>query len=141
MSEKQKVSEAFKAAVLGFVQSQSLRDESFARRVELPEKSVEECCLYILGEVRKSGRMGFHDDEIFGMVVHYYIEDDVQVSDAPECRVVVNTEVELTEEEKAEARRQAIEQYRAEELAKLRAAGRSAKEEKKEEILQPSLFD
>lgn len=41
MSEKQKVSEAFKAAVLGFVQSQSLRDESFARRVELPEKSVE----------------------------------------------------------------------------------------------------
>lgn len=85
--------------------------------------------------------MGFHDDEIFGMVVHYYIEDDVQVSDAPECRVVVNTEVELTEEEKAEARRQAIEQYRAEELAKLRAAGRSAKEEKKEEILQPSLFD
>lgn len=141
MSEKQKVSEAFKAAVLGFVQSQTLRDESFARRVELPEKSVEECCLYILSEVRKSGRMGFHDDEIFGMVVHYYIEDDVQVCDAPECCVVVNTEVELTEEEKAEARRQAIEQYRAEELAKLRAAGRSAKGEKNEEFVQHSLFD
>ena len=50
---------------------------------------------------------------------HYYDEDDIEVGKPLQCQVVVNHTVELTDEEKAEARQQAIRQYQAEELRKL----------------------
>ena len=42
---------------------------------------------------------------------HYYDEDDIEVGKAVSCQVAVNHIVELTEEEKAEARQEAIKQY------------------------------
>ena len=39
---------------------------------------------------------------------HYYDEDDIEVGKAISCQVAVNHVVELTEEEKAEARQEAI---------------------------------
>ncbi len=45
------------------------------------------------------------------MAVHYYDEDDIEVGKAVSCRVAVNHIVELTDEEKAEARQEAIKQY------------------------------
>ena len=55
------------------------------------------------------------------MAVHYYDEDDLEVGKAISCQVAVNHIVELTEEEKAEARQEAIKQYQREELARYRA--------------------
>lgn len=46
---------------------------------------------------------------------HYYDEADIEIGKPIDCKVVVNHTVELTEEEKAEARREAIK--RAEEEA------------------------
>ena len=76
------------------------------------------------------------------MAVHYYDEDDIEVGKAVSCRVSVNHIVELTEEEKAEARQEAIKQYQREELAKLQS--RNARVKKTENIatqVQPLLFD
>ena len=72
---------------------------------------------------------------------HYYDEDEIEVGKAITCRVAVNHIVELTEEEKAEARQEAIKQYQREELAKIQS--RNARPQKKEtaEVAQPSLFD
>ena len=73
---------------------------------------------------------------------HYYDEDDIEVGKAVSCQVAVNHVVELTEEEKAEARQEAIKQYQREELAKLQS--RNARVKKTENIatqVQPSLFD
>ena len=72
---------------------------------------------------------------------HYYDEDEIEVGKAITCRVAVNHIVELTEEEKAEARQEAIAQYQREELAKIQS--RNARPQKKEtaEVAQPSLFD
>ena len=72
---------------------------------------------------------------------HYYDEDEIKVGKAITCRVAVNHIVELTEEEKAEARQEAIKQYQREELAKIQS--RNARPQKKEtaEVVQPSLFD
>lgn len=39
---------------------------------------------------------------------HYYDEADIEVGEPIDCKVVVNHHVELTEEEKAEARKEAI---------------------------------
>ena len=73
---------------------------------------------------------------------HYYDEDDIEVGKVVSCQVAVNHIVELTEEEKAEARQEAIKQYQREELAKLQR--RNARVKKTENIatqVQPSLFD
>ena len=72
---------------------------------------------------------------------HYYDEDDIEVGKAVSCQVAVNHVVELTEEEKTEARQEAIKQYQREELAKIQS--RNARPQKKEtaEVVQPSLFD
>ena len=92
--------------------------------------------------MQKSGCNGFDDDEIFSMAVHYYDEDDIEIGKPTNCQVMVNHMVELTEEEKAEARQEAIKQYQREELAKLQS--RNARVKKTENIatqVQPSLFD
>ena len=73
---------------------------------------------------------------------HYYDEDDIEVGKAVSCQVAVNHVVELTEEEKAEARQEAIKQYQREELAKIQS--RNARVKKTENVatkVQPSLFD
>ena len=71
---------------------------------------------------------------------HYYDEDDIEVGKAVSCQVAVNHIVELTEEEKAEARQKAIKQYQREELAKLRNHSEPTKKVETK-IVQPSLFD
>lgn len=76
------------------------------------------------------------------MAVHYYDEDEIEVGKAVSCQVAVNHVVELTEEEKANARQEAIKQYQREELAKLQS--HNARVKKTENIatqVQPSLFD
>ena len=50
---------------------------------------------------------------------HYYDEDEIEVGKPLQCQVVVNHAVELTEEEKQEARQRAIRQYQDEELRKM----------------------
>ena len=73
---------------------------------------------------------------------HYYDEDNIEIGKATNCQVMVNHMVELTEEEKAEARQEAIKQYQREELAKIQS--RNARVKKTENIatqVQPSLFD
>ena len=76
------------------------------------------------------------------MAVHYYDENDIEVGKAISCQVAVNHVVELTEEEKAKARQEAIKQYQREELAKIQS--RNTRVKKTENIatqVQPSLFD
>ena len=74
---------------------------------------------------------------------HYYDEDDLEVGNAIPCNVVVNHTIVLTDEEKAEARQQALAQYQAEELRKLQDRKRSKpkNEASAEEVPQLTLFD
>ena len=89
--------------------------------------------------MQKSGCNGFADDEIFGMAVHYWEESEIEVGNPlTNCQVVVNHTVELTEEEKEQARQDAINKLRDEEMAKMR---RPKTTENNPPIAQPSLFD
>ena len=92
--------------------------------------------------MQKSGCNGFADDEIFGMAVHFYEENEIEVGKPINCQVVVNHTVELTEEEKEQARQDAINSLRDEEMAKMRRPIQPKKaSEKKPQVEQPSLFD
>ena len=58
-----------------------------------------------------------------------------------DCKVVVNHHVELTEEEKAQARRDAIKRAEDEAYAKLKQQREKATAKRTVTIQQPSLFD
>ena len=146
-----KGTEHFTRTIAEYLNQRAMTDPLFAPNLMKPNKNIEECITYILNEVQKSGCNGFDDDDellrallekIFSMAVHYYDEDDIEVGKAISCQVAVNHIVELTEQEKAEARQEAIKQYQREELAKLQS--RNARVKKTENIatqVQPSLFD
>jgi hypothetical protein len=108
-----------------------------------PHKNIEDCITYILRQVQQSGCNGFEDDEIYSMAIHYYDEDDLEVGSPVTCHVVVNHTIVLSEGEKAEARKQAIQQYQAQELSRLQEPKRvkSKTSTDSEQARQASLFD
>lgn len=103
-----KVSTHFQTAIQSYLEQRAEYDELFARSYRNPLKNIEDCITYILNYVQQSGCNGFDDDEIFGQAVHYYDEADIEVGKPIDCKVIVNHHVELTEEEKTEARKEAI---------------------------------
>lgn len=136
-----KGTERFTRTIADYLNTRAMTDPLFAPALAKPNKSIEECVTYILNEVQKSGCAGFEDDEIFSMAVHYFDEDDIEVGKPINCNVVINHTVELTEEEKAEARKQAIEQYQRMELAKMQSRTTTKTTKKETEVKQPTLFD
>ena len=129
---------AFADTIRHYLEKRAKNDALFAVKFANPSKSVEDCVTYIINEVKKSGCNGFTDDEIFGKAVHYFEENEIEVGNPINCKVVVNHTVELTEEEKEQSRQEAIAKLRNEELAKMRKAKTT---EKKVKEVQPSLFD
>ena len=72
---------------------------------------------------------------------HYYDEDDIEIGKPISCKVIVNHHVELTEEEKQNARKKAIEQYQQMELSKLQSRAKQKSSATQTTNVQPSLFD
>lgn len=106
-----KCSDEFEKVIKDYLEQRAEVDELFARKFPNPNKSIEKCCDYIISEVSKSGRCGFSDDEIFNIAVHYYDEENINDVSHINCNVVVNRSIELSEEEKEKARKQAIKDY------------------------------
>ena len=137
-----KGTEHFKRTIEAYLNKRAMTDTLFASNLQKPNKNIDDCITYILNEVKQSGCNGFADDEIYGMAVHYYDEDELNIGNKVQCSVVVNHVVELTEEEKAEARKQAIEDYQRMELAKMRDRAKTKSKKKVEQTVeQVSLFD
>lgn len=67
-----KATDHFKNTIKAYLDQRAETDFLFSFRYSLPEKKLEDCITYILNQVQKSGCNGFHDDEIFGMAVHFY---------------------------------------------------------------------
>ena len=95
----------FEQAIKTYLDNRAKEDALFAQTYKKANKSIEECCKYIIQEVRKTGRQGFADEEIFGMAVHYWDEDDIKVEgNTPQCNVVHNKATqEKFEKPKAQA--------------------------------------
>ena len=129
----------FKKTIQMYLEQRAAEDTLFAKNYRNPAKNMDDCVTYILNYVKNSGCNGFTDGEIYGQAIHYYDENEIEVGKPINCQVAVNHVVELTAEEKAEARQKAIQKYRDEEVRKLQSRNRPTA--KKETIVQPSLFD
>ncbi|HPY81108.1 MAG TPA: PcfK-like family protein [Bacteroidales bacterium] len=134
-----KASNHFKNTIKTYLDQRAETDVLFSFQYSKPEKNIDDCVTYILNEVKKSGCNGFADDEIYSMAVHYYDEDNIEVGKPMNAHVVVNHVVELTEEEKEQARKDAIQKVQDEAYRKMIQPVKKAKKA----VLnpQPSLFD
>ena len=130
----------FKRTIQMYLEQRAAEDELFARNYRNPAKNMDDCVTYILNYVQKSSCNGFTDGEIYGQAVHYYDENEIEVGNPLQCHVAVNHVVELTAEEKAEARKRAVEQYQQAELRKMQERGKKPTA-KQENNVQPSLFN
>ena len=135
--------EQFSRTIAEYLNLRAATDPLFAPNLAKPHKNIEDCITYILKQVQQSACNGFEDDEIYSMALHYYDEDDLEVGSPIACHVVVNHTIVLSEEEKAEARKQAIQQYQAQELRRLQEPKRvkSKTSTESEQAQQDSLFD
>ena len=135
-----KGTENFKRTIQTYLEERAKVDDLFAKSYAKPNKNIDDCITFILNEVQKSGCNGFEDDEIFGMAVHYYDEDNLSVGEKISCDVVVNYKVELSEEEKQELKEKARNDFYQEQLSKQREATKPKKKVETKDA-GPSLFD
>lgn len=134
-----KATNHFKNTIKAYLDQRADDDVLFSFQYTKPEKNIDDCITYILNTVKQSGCNGFADDEIYSMAVHYYDEDNIEVGKPMNGQVVVNHVVVLTEEEKEQARQDAIQKAQEEAYNKLKQPIKKAK--KVALNPQPSLFD
>jgi len=136
-----KGTESFKNAISAHLERVASKDEQFAEKLKNKDKNIDDCVTYILNQVQKSGCNGFADEEIYGMAIHYYDEEKVDVGKKiASGSVVVNHQVELTEKEIEAAKKEAKEKLIAEERERLTKRNKPAKVEKTK-LEEPNLFD
>ena len=116
---------AFQETLEQYLSGMAQQDQLFADKFNNPSKTMEGCVNYVLSEVQKSGMNGFTDPEIYSMAVHYFVEEGIKdVPAMKDCQVVVNHQVELTADEIEEMRQKAKEKVLADEVIRLRNAGK-----------------
>lgn len=109
------------------IKEQAAADKDFAALLNKENKSVDECCKYIVGEAYKEAKRhktdkycswcGISNDPIISLIVHYYQEDDVKPEPLPK-----NVKVATTPEKAKEIKKK-------------------VEEKKKSNVVQLSLFD
>ena len=137
-----KTTEQFKKTIEAYLQRRAESDELFAKSYQKDGKTIDECVNFILNTVKESGCNGFNDEEIYSIAVHYYDEDelDPKYLKSINGNVVVNHQIELTEEDKKELEAKAKQDYYDECLKKQREANKPKRKEVKEDNNQLSLF-
>lgn len=135
---------SFQDAIKSYLDERAKTDELFAKSYGKPEKSIVQCCDYIMGEAKKRGNaVAMTNEEVFGMAVHYYDEDNIKVNKVSGgCKVSSPVskpapKVVLTEEDKKKAREEAIKRLTEEQYASIKKKPTKRKEE---DVQQMNLF-
>lgn len=141
----------FEQAIKAYLDGRAAEDELFAKSYAKDGKSIKECCQYIIGEAEKKryGRTAVMSDaEVYGLAVHYYDEDNIEINREASAEVMHDDDTPAvdyvpTEEEKEHAKQAALKRLEDEAYRELH---RAPKKRKQEEIdaaagTQTSLFD
>ena len=137
-----KATEHFRQTIKAYLDERAQNDELFAVSYAKENKNMDDCVTFILNQVKRSKCMGLTDEEVYSLAVHFFDEDDIEIGNSIACNVIVNHTVKLTEEEKAQARQEALKEYQAEQLRKMQKRTNKPKTPKAQpEITTPSLFD
>ncbi|MBO5054539.1 MAG: hypothetical protein J6C44_09980 [Muribaculaceae bacterium] len=123
-------------------------EPSFAIKLADQSKSLDKAVAYLCSAIQKMGVCMVDDATVMNLLVDYF-DGDVDENEIPtsvNCNIVVS-KPELTDEDKAELREQAMEQYKEEQLRELRRqnqpkpkANHSAPKAGAEINVEPNLF-
>lgn len=76
---------SFEDAIKAYLEKLAKNDELFAKTYAKKNKSLKECCNYIMAEAQKAAKGGkciaLSDEEVYNLAVHYYDEDDIKAPD------------------------------------------------------------
>lgn len=160
IQEERKTAEEWLKVVADYL----LTRDDIKNSLDKENKSLEECGQYILQEVRKKGSfVAMTDEEVFGLAVHYYDEDDITVKHTSKADAKVAAQKDdKTLKPLAEYRKEVeqkapvdidkiVEERVNQKLAEIKKAEREKKEKRKAEraerkaknsnVNQVSLFD
>lgn len=113
----------FEIAIKSMLDQRAAEDNLFAEAYAKSSKSIEECCRYIISTVREMGVSALTDEEVLGIAIHYYDEDDLEVKAAPSCKVVVPSTPEIEEARKVALKIEAEERCIREMMAEMKRDG------------------
>ena len=130
-NQKEKPLDSFELCIKEYLDHFAEQDSCFKEKYD--SSKIRDCVQYIYSEVKKSGRAGFCDDEIFQMARHYFLEGIKGVKGNPPSKVIVNHTIELSDEEKNKAKEKALKEYEKEQLNLLK------KQKEKEEAKQQKI--
>ena len=78
----------FETVIKNYLDNRAREDSLFAETYKKADKSIKECCRYIISQASKLKGCGtavaVDDATVYGWAVHYYDEDDIKVEAAPE---------------------------------------------------------
>ena len=135
----------FKQAIKMYLDVQSMSDAEFGKKYSNPNKSIDECCLYIQTMVLKKAMEGKDkekvrsacavptDEEVFSLAVQYYMDEDLKVdgSEFDNIKVLSMSATTFTDEEKEKMREEAIKKYQEDVIAEQRKKDAQKKEKAK----------
>ena len=133
--------------IKAYLDNRAKEDELFAKMYGKPKKDINGCWAYIVGVARERGNaVCMTDDEVFGLAVHYYCEDKLDVKKLPEgfkaSALTGKVEI-LSDDEKKKLKKQAEEEFKAKMKKELEVEKTQKKKtkRKKEEVGMASLFE
>ena len=130
-----KTTDRFKEVVEQELRFRAFKDPMLAKALRKKKKNIDDCVNYILNTVKESKIEGYAEDEVFGMAVHYYSEDDIKaVPFTSSGQLIINRHVALTDKEVEELRQKARDQVISEEKAKMRKKPVKAKVDDKKPV-------
>jgi len=137
------------AAMQQMLQERCIAEPTFAIKMANPSKSMEGAVNYLCVQIQKSGLCCIDDATVMNILVHYFDENEIEEGGKVNCNIVVS-KPELSDEDKAELKEQAMEQYKEEQLREIRRQSAPKAQPKPtatapkagaEINIQPNLFD
>ena len=105
-----------KKLIQEYLDEKAKSDELFEKMYKKPGKDIDGCWAYIVNMAKRKGGacVCMSDDEVFGLAVHYYCEDKLDVKELPEGfkASASKGKVEmLSDDEKKKLKKQAEEEF------------------------------
>ena len=139
----------FEETIKRYLDQRAKIDTLFAEKYKNENKSIEQCCKYIESEVcnriaEKHGAQSYTmtNREVFGLAVHYYDEENIEIKPIAARTEVLQTNITYTptEEDKKKARKTAIKRLEEEAMREIREKGKKQKPKETETPTQMTLF-
>ena len=99
------ISPEFKNTIKNHLDELAKVDDSIREVLLKPNKSIEECCSYIIQEVKRMNYTAVADEDVYAIAITYYMDDTIKNVKMENADVVVpsNTSVVAEKKEKIQS--------------------------------------